>query len=1051
MGKKMGILNKYTKLLLSLLMMLTCVNFTAALAEEEQEPSATQEAEITSTPVDYSDSIYTSLVYNEEKTSATLTIGVDTEDDVTLDFENNQDLVDNIDAGNYALNEELSNDKTYVFDVKNKGTYNFKAEVLDSDEKVLNAKDISVDANDIVSVETQEQEETTENNGEEAIMPIDETRTASVEVGSGVVITGEKNERTDCNYPHVWIVKSGSDVVSVSGTGYTAYVKGLKEGTATIKHMYCYRSYYHDGESNYGEHFVAVEYFNVTVTPASEVTTENVFVYIAKANFDSNTLSTLGVNTDKLDNNGYIPVGEIQVDSSVFDNKGGKYVDVTPYIQSESDWTSVTSALANMNTISLNDDYKDNRDNHVSSYINSIQKDLNEKWNSGKSSLFYCSPSSSRGSKAFDSTANYNLVLYFNTVNIQYVLGNKINDEYDKGKVLSTQTYVVDSNAVLPTLSIPSDYKIVGYYSDEAMTTPWSAVDTTVSENKTVYVKVAEKTNTFIQYKAVGGGTLSLDEETFSPDDTSYTIAGSTATAKDKYQFVGWYSDASCSEDTLITTDATLTPTKPTTGWPESITYYAKFESLYSRITINCYWVGDIADEKTAIASPFYAEGEIGKEVTIKGEDYDNLFGYSVKENQSSTIEVNKDASQNVVDLYFYRLVILQANGTVDTVFAYDGNEHEVTGFTSYLAGDSKKQDLGLTFTDLSASGKGTEVCSSRTPYLVTFNKTTDEIKGTIDSTGYYKVDNAYSGEFWILSRIDISANSVSKEYTGKAIKVTPRAIPERGTTITYRYSTDEETWTEWSTEVPGLTNVGKIYVEAKAVNDSYATNTCEYTIEVTKKEVFVTADNKSKVYGESDPELTATISGLVEGESPEIIYSLSREKGEDVKEYTITPTTSTTLDNYTITCKPGKFTINKANTMTLTPELTGSKATKTYDGKALKGGAIASVTKDTEITYSIDNEKTWSKDVPSITSVGKLNVIAKATNPNYEDVKIQYTLTVTEASSSTPTPTSGWDDGGPFTTDTCGNVFDRWGNKIYEAKGCNVGGYNLVHTATKD
>ena len=1051
MGKKMETLNKYTKLLLSLLMILTCVSFTTAYAEDEQEASTTQETESTSTPVDYSDSIYTSLDYNEERTSATLTIGVDTEDDVTLDFENNQDLVDNIDAGNYALNEESSNDKTYVFDVKNKGTYNFKAEVLDSDEKVLTAKDISVDANEIVSVETQEQEETTENNGEEAIMPIDETRTASVEVGSGVVITGEKNERTDCNYPHVWIVTSGSDVVSVSGTGYTAYVKGLKEGTATIKHMYCYRSYYHDGESNYGEHFVAVEYFNVTVTTASEVTTENVFVYIAKANFDSNTLSTLGVNTDKLDNNGYIPVGEIQVDSSVFDNKGGKYVDVTPYIQSESDWTSVTSALANMNTISLNDDYKDNRGNHVSSYINSIQKDLNGKWNSGKSSLFYCSPSSSRGSKAFDSTANYNLVLYFNTAEVKYVLGNKINDEYDKGKVLSTQTYVMDSNAVLPTLSIPSDYKIVGYYSDEAMTTPWSAVDTTVSENKTVYVKVAEKINTVIQYKAVGGGTLSLDEETFSPDDASYTITGSTATAKDKYQFVGWYSDASCSDESLITTNATLTPTKPDTGWPETITYYAKFESLYSRITINCYWVGDTADEKTAIASPFYAEGEIGKKVTIKGEDYDNLFGYSVIENQSSTIEVNKDASQNVVDLYFYRLVILQANGTVDTVFAYDGNEHEVTGFTSYLAGDSKKQDLGLTFTDLSASGKGTEVCSSRNPYLVTFNKTTDEIKGTKDSTGYYKVDNAYSGEFWILSRIDISANSVSKEYSGKVVTVTPHTIPERGTTITYRYSTDEKIWTEWSTEVPGLTNVGKIYVEAKAVNDSYAENTCEYTIEVTKKEVFVTADNKSKVYGESDPELTATISGLVEGESSEITYSLSREKGEDVKEYTITPTTSTTLDNYTITCKPGKFTINKANTMTLTPELTGSKATKTYDGKALKGGAIASVTKDTTITYSIDNEKTWSKDVPSITSVGKLTVIAKATNPNYEDVTIQYTLTVTEASSSTPTPTSGWDDGGPFTTDTCGNVFDRWGNKIYEAKGCNVGGYNLVHTATQD
>ena len=46
---------------------------------------------------------------------------------------------------------------------------------------------------------------------------------------------------------------------------------------------------------------------------------------------------------------------------------------------------------------------------------------------------------------------------------------------------------------------------------------------------------------------------------------------------------------------------------------------------------------------------------------------------------------------------------------------------------------------------------------------------------------------------------------------------------------------------------------------------------------------------------------------------------------------------------------------------------------------------------------------------------------------------------------------TKGWDDGGPFTTDKCGNVFDRWNNKIYEANGCNVGGYNLVRTSVVD
>ncbi len=61
-------------------------------------------------------------------------------------------------------------------------------------------------------------------------------------------------------------------------------------------------------------------------------------------------------------------------------------------------------------------------------------------------------------------------------------------------------------------------------------------------------------------------------------------------------------------------------------------------------------------------------------------------------------------------------------------------------------------------------------------------------------------------------------------------------------------------------------------------------------------------------------------------------------------------------------------------------------------------------------------------------------------------------TLTPTPSSTSEiKKSASGWDDGGPFTTDTCGNVYDRWGNIIYEANGCNVGGYNLVRTSTID
>ncbi len=47
--------------------------------------------------------------------------------------------------------------------------------------------------------------------------------------------------------------------------------------------------------------------------------------------------------------------------------------------------------------------------------------------------------------------------------------------------------------------------------------------------------------------------------------------------------------------------------------------------------------------------------------------------------------------------------------------------------------------------------------------------------------------------------------------------------------------------------------------------------------------------------------------------------------------------------------------------------------------------------------------------------------------------------------------PTASYDDGGPFTKDVCGNVFDRWGNMVYEAPACMVaGGYQVPNTGVR-
>ncbi len=79
-------------------------------------------------------------------------------------------------------------------------------------------------------------------------------------------------------------------------------------------------------------------------------------------------------------------------------------------------------------------------------------------------------------------------------------------------------------------------------------------------------------------------------------------------------------------------------------------------------------------------------------------------------------------------------------------------------------------------------------------------------------------------------------------------------------------------------------------------------------------KAVTVTAENKTKISGNADPELTATVEGVLEGD--EIAYALSREAGEGAGEYAITPTGEETQGNYTVSYVAGTLTIGGAKAM---------------------------------------------------------------------------------------------------------------------------------------
>ncbi|WP_121628905.1 YDG domain-containing protein, partial [Poseidonibacter antarcticus] len=154
-------------------------------------------------------------------------------------------------------------------------------------------------------------------------------------------------------------------------------------------------------------------------------------------------------------------------------------------------------------------------------------------------------------------------------------------------------------------------------------------------------------------------------------------------------------------------------------------------------------------------------------------------------------------------------------------------------------------------------------------------------------------------------------------------------------------------------------------------------------TANITAKDITVSANDLTKVYGQEDATLTYTTDGLETGDK--LTGTLKREAGEDVNSagYAITQDTTLTNSNYTVTFTNGKYTITpKALTVT---NLTVKD--KTYDGTTsatlLNNGTIDKLTGDNVV----------------FTTAATFN------NKNVEDTKtvnLDYTLSGDDASNYT-------------------------------------------------
>ena len=211
----------------------------------------------------------------------------------------------------------------------------------------------------------------------------------------------------------------------------------------------------------------------------------------------------------------------------------------------------------------------------------------------------------------------------------------------------------------------------------------------------------------------------------------------------------------------------------------------------------------------------------------------------------------------------------------------------------------------------------------------------------------------------------------------------------------------------EYSTK--NFKDVGTIDVTITGIGNY--TGTVTRTYKITPKSVTVKAEDKTKVFGETDPKLTAKVDGTLGNDTVE--YTLTRETGEAAGKYTITPSGKAEQGNYSVTYATGTLTITSQSIDPGTdpekpnPDYTGAKVNspkdEVYDGKEHKW--IPTVTdkadkkleagKDYTVEYSTKNFKDVGTIDVTITGIGNYSGTVKR---SYKVTPKEYTVTTDSA-----------------------------------------------------
>ena len=383
----------------------------------------------------------------------------------------------------------------------------------------------------------------------------------------------------------------------------------------------------------------------------------------------------------------------------------------------------------------------------------------------------------------------------------------------------------------------------------------------------------------------------------------------------------------------------------------------------------------DVADQQTvkAIATnteSSFRDSEKASSKLVLNPDIilaENTYTYdsSAKEPAVNSVkdgEITISSSEYEVG---YNNNIDAGNGAIVTITNKAGSNYIVNGSTTFTISPRP-----LTIT-AEAKTKAYGAADPEFTYQSTGLVGTDNITGSLaresgEDVGTYNI-----------TRGGLTASSnYSVSFTGAVMTITRALLTITADPKTKVYGQSDPDLTYQSSGLIGsdaitgsLTRLGGENAGTYAINQGTVTAGNNYEIHYTTanltinpKSLTVTAIDKSKTYGDADPELTYTSEGLINSDA--ITGSLSREAGENAGTYAISQGTITAGDNYSMTYVPAYLTINPKS-LTVTAEAKSktygdADPVLTYTSEGLINsdafsGALSRVAGENAGTYAIN------------------------------------------------------------------------------------------------